>query len=70
MGVGTGGGTILGGLLIGAIGMRASYRLFAGFLALIVFVFLGFQWSGQHKHSGEPESSYSAVPSRDDELDE
>ena len=70
MGVGTGGGTILGGLLIGAIGMRASYRLFATFLAVITFLFLGFQWSGRQEDSGESESSYRAVPNQDDELDE
>ena len=70
VGVGAGGGTILGGLLIGAVGMRASYRLFAAFLALITLLFLGFQWSERHEDSGDPESLYSAVPNQDDEIDE
>jgi len=70
VGVGIAGGTILGGLLIGAVGVRASYRVFAAFLSLITLLFLGFQWSGRHEYSGEPESPYSAVPNQDDEIDE
>ncbi|KAJ7375700.1 hypothetical protein OS493_039470 [Desmophyllum pertusum] len=68
VGVGTGGGTMLGGLLIGSIGMRVTYRLFAAFLALIILLFLGCQW--QQGGSDESEASYRAVPDELDDPDE
>ena len=56
---------MLGGLLIGIIGMRASYRLFAAFLALVMLLFLGFQWSARNENGDDSRSSYRAVPNDD-----
>ena len=70
VGVGIGGGTILGGLLVGWIGMRATYRIFAFFLALILMLFLGLQWSGRQENSGESMSSYQPVPNQPDDKEE
>ena len=70
VGVGNGGGTILGGLLVSSIGMRAAYRVFAFFLALILLLFLGLQWSGRQKNSGDPISSYQPVPNQADDQEE
>ena len=61
---------MLGGLLVGSIGMRAAYRLFATFLALIILLFLGFQWLGRHEHNGESKSSYQPVPNQLDDPEE
>ena len=67
MGVGNGSGTMLGGLFVGRIGIRAAYRLFAAFLALVMFLFLGCQWKGHDtsEDGSDSKSSYQAVPSQD-----
>ena len=73
MGVGSGSGTMIGGLLIGRIGIRTAYRLFAAFLALVVFLFLACQWQGRNPDKDGDEdsrSNYRAVPSQVEDADE
>ena len=50
--------------------MRAAYRFFAFFLALILMLFLGLQWSGRQENSGESTSSYQPVPNQPDDQEE
>ena len=72
VGVGSGSGTMIGGLLIGQIGIRTAYRLFAAFLAVVVFLFLACQWQGRNtdEDGGDSTSSYRAVPSQEEDADE
>ena len=69
VGVGNGSGTMIGGLLVGRIGIRAAYRLFAAFLVLVMFLFLVCQWQGQNTDE-DSRSNYRAVPSQEEEADE
>lgn len=72
VGVGNGSGTIFGGLLVGRIGIRSAYRLFAAFLALVMFLFLACQWQGQNtdENSEDSKSKYRKVSSQEEDSDD
>ena len=72
VGVGSGSGSIIGGLLISKVGIRATYRLFAAFLVLIILFFLACHWQGQgtDEDGDDSKSAYRAVPSQEEDLGE
>ena len=72
VGVGSGSGSILGGVLISKVGIRVAYRLFAAFLIVVILFFLACHWQEQStdEDGDDSKSAYRALPSQEEDLGE
>ncbi|KAL9971578.1 hypothetical protein ACROYT_G017756 [Oculina patagonica] len=69
VGLGYGGGTMLGGLLISFTGIRTTFRLYAALAVVSVILYNVLQRLGKSSDDSEPEIKYKAVPFTEEDKD-